>query len=71
MVSQSFPRTTQLARTCSFFSSALPSGSSSDLPGGSVPDTSQARHTAILGGSVSAQMGRQEKSLFDEASEGW
>ena len=33
-------------------------------PGGSVADTAHARP-------VSAQMGRWEKSLFDEASEGW
>lgn len=29
------------------------------------------RVTTILASSVSAQMGRWEKSLFDEASEGW
>lgn len=71
-VLQSFPRSAQLAGTCSFLASSPPSGSPSDLPGGSVADPSQAGHMAILGVSVvSAQMGRQEKSLSDEASEGW
>ena len=39
--------------------------------GGSVADTSHPCHQAIPASPVSAQMGRWEKFLFDEASEGW